>query len=446
MFLLLVLFSVLAAAQSSPTQRAKALLARMTLDQKITMLHGSNGPYVGQTAPIPELGIPALTMEDGPQGVADTVHGATAWPSAHTVAQSWDLALFRQFSGAMAKEQYVKGTGVMLGPMVNLARVAEGGRNFESLGEDPFLASRLVEESVRGIQEQGVMANVKHYIDNNFEGIPPASRLNISIQIDEETQFLYLQPFIAAVNAGVLSVMCSYNRVNYYFACENNYTLGLLKNQIGFKGFVVSDWGGTHSTVASALAGLDMEMGDAKYFSGALLAAVKNGQVPEALIDDKVMRVLTAMFTIGIFNRKGPVGNLTVNATSPEHTQLAQTLSARSMVLLKNSGQLLPLDVKRSLKIAIAGAGDIICGGGSGYVISTPDWVRAWDGLSAASPLWSVTHADTLPSAGPNCAKADVCIVIAGAHSSEGSDRPLLALDSSQLSLIEGILAYAVFL
>ncbi len=156
--------------QATPRQRAAELLAKMALPQKINMLHGSAGSYVGQTAPIPELGIPALTMEDGPQGVADGAKWATAWPSQLTVAQSWNPGLFRQYSAAMAQEQYVKGTGVMLGPMVNLARVAEGGRVFEGMGEDPFLTSRMAEQSVSGIQSMGVMANVKHYLNNDFDG------------------------------------------------------------------------------------------------------------------------------------------------------------------------------------------------------------------------------------------------------------------------------------
>lgn len=157
-------------AWAKPRQRAQALLARMTLPQKINMLHPSAGSYAGQTAPIPELGIPSLTMQDGPQGVADGVKWATAWPSELTVTQSWDLSLFRKYSAAMGQEQYIKGTGVMLGPMVNLARVAEGGRVFEGMGEDPFLTSRMVEQSVIGIQSQGVMANVKHYLNNDFDG------------------------------------------------------------------------------------------------------------------------------------------------------------------------------------------------------------------------------------------------------------------------------------
>lgn len=147
--------------------RVAALAANLTLAQKIGFLHGYDGPYVGTIAGLASAGIPPLTMEDGPQGVADGVVHTTAWPSALTVAQTWNPELFAFFASQCAEEQRARGTGVMLGPMVNLARVPQGGRNFESLGEDPYLSSRLVEASIKGIQSQHVMANVKHFIDNN---------------------------------------------------------------------------------------------------------------------------------------------------------------------------------------------------------------------------------------------------------------------------------------
>lgn len=191
----------------------------------------------------------------------------------------------------------------MLGPMVNLARVPQGGRNFESLGEDPILSSRMVEASVRGIQSQGVMANVKHFVDNNQE----TDRTTVSAAIDMTSQQeLYIRPFRAAVKAGVLSVMCSYNKINSVYACENDETIGLLKGtdpaSMGFRYFLVSDWGATHSTNNAALAGLDVEMPDDQFFGAPLLAALKNGSLPVSLVDDKVVRVLRAMDTIGFLD------------------------------------------------------------------------------------------------------------------------------------------------
>ncbi len=234
----------------------------------------------------------------------------------------------------------------------------------------------------------------------SFAGIKPSSRFNMSIEVDELTQYYYLQPFIAAVNAGALSVMCSYNRINSVFACENNYTLSLLKKTLGFQGFVVSDWGATHSTIPSALAGLDVEMGTDRFFSDALLKAVEQGHVPESVIDDKTLRVLTAMFAIGLFDRNN-TGNLGTHAISPAHSALARELSARSMVLLKNT--LLPLNPDSKLRIAVAGSGNIICGGGSGHVLASPTWVTAWDGLANVSAKWTVTHSPMLLGAALQC-------------------------------------------
>lgn len=256
----------------------------------------------------------------------------------------------------------------MLGPMVNLARVPQGGRNFESLGEDPFLSSRLVEASVTGIQSQGVMACVKHYIDNNQE----TNRTTTSAEIDMATQYdLYLQPFMAAVRAGVLSVMCSYNKINGDWACENSQTLGFLKQQVGYKYFVVSDWGATHSTVKAALAGLDVEMPDSHYFGNALLQAVQNGQVPMSVIDDKVTRVVAAIEAIGFID-KPPIGNLTIPTTSAANNAIARMLATRAAVLLQNSNNQLPITIPSGRRFTIGVIGDfankteLVSGGGSG--------------------------------------------------------------------------------
>ncbi len=192
------------------SRRVRDLMAKMTLPQKVSMCHGTGGDvgganYVGSINGIPSLGIPPLTMEDGPQGVADGVQGVTCFPSALTVAQSWDALSFELFANTAATEQRRMGTVAMLGPMCNLARVPQGGRNFESLGEDPFLASRLVEASVQGIQSAGVIANVKHFVLNNQED----NRGNVSAIIDDATLYdLYMQPFKAGVEAGTLSIMC----------------------------------------------------------------------------------------------------------------------------------------------------------------------------------------------------------------------------------------------
>ena len=183
-------------AGDDPSDRARMLLKQMTTEEKIAMVHGHPGSYVGNVDANTRLGIPQLTLEDGPQGVADQVKYVTAWPSALTVVASWDRKLLWQYGVAQAEEQYAKGTNILLGPMINIARVPVGGRNFESFGEDPYLAAELVREEIRGIQSQHVIACAKHFTDNNQE----SNRTTISANVDERTQYeLYYPAFKASV-------------------------------------------------------------------------------------------------------------------------------------------------------------------------------------------------------------------------------------------------------
>lgn len=324
------------------------------------------------------LGIPPLHLEDGPQGVADGVPQVTAYPSALSVTASWDEELMALYGSAMGTEQRIKGSNIMLGPMVNLARVPQGGRNFESMGEDPHLAGRMAAAVVTGIQSTGVMGCVKHFVDNNQE----QDRGSVSANIDERTQHeLYYPAFNAAVQAGVASVMCSYNKVNNVYACENNDTLTTgLKEGMGYEGFVMSDWGGTHSTVQAALAGLDMEMPDGGFFGPALAQAVVQGTVPQARLDDMVLRILTSMFAVGIMDTP-QTGNLSADATSSDRSALARTLAAAGTVLLQNKNSLLPLNPKALTSIAVIGDQTTVTGGGSGGVI-TPYVITPMDGIA----------------------------------------------------------------
>ena len=269
---------------------------------------------------------------------------------------------------AMGEEFVGKGANVQLGPGVNVARVPLNGRNFEYVsGEDPYLGATLIQPLVRGIQSNGIIANMKHYINNNQE----TNRGNVSANDDERTRMeMYATPFGAAVEAGVLSTMCSYNRINVVWSCENPDTLGELKGYYNFSGWVMSDWGATHSTVNSALAGLDQEMPDDQYFGDALIQALQAGQVTQANIDDKVTRILTAMFAAGLFDNPN-TGNIANNVTSVAHNELARSLAGKATVLLQNYG-ILPLDRNTVGKIAVIGSaaysGAITGGGGSGAV------------------------------------------------------------------------------
>jgi len=293
----------------SPAVRATYLLKEMALEEKVLMLHGpptgsccecdeKEGPlcnYTGNIAPNSRLGIPQIKMNDGPQGFRDNKHPgtSTSWPSAMTVAASWDEELAMAYGVAMGKEFAGKGANVQLGPGVCIARVPQNGRNFEYLsGEDPFLGYTLVQPVVQGIQSQGVIADAKHYVLNNQE----TNRVTVSDDADERTRFeVYYPPFVGAIEAGVGSFMCSYNKIYGSWSCENNSTLLVdLRQRLGFPGFVMSDWGATHST--SIEAGLDVEMPGADFMGAKLLAAVQAQQIDEAYVDDSGVIVPFCVF------------------------------------------------------------------------------------------------------------------------------------------------------
>ena len=291
----------------SAYDNAQKVLDQMTFDEKMAMVHG-NHPcpdpcYVGFVPGNERLNIPPWHYEDGPQGVADGTKNVTAFPSALSVVASWDTKALYDFGRGMSVEQYLKGTNVLLGPMVNLARVPLGGRNFESFGEDPYLASTLVQPEIKGIQSFPVSACIKHFIDNSQE----LARWTVSENVPQRAQWeLYYPAFQAAVDAGVGTAMASYNRVNNSYASANNQTLYDLKTRMGFDGFVMSDWGATHSTVKAALAGLDQEMPGDQFFGNTLAEAVQNGSVPQSRVDDMVYRMLVTFYALGLVETRLP--------------------------------------------------------------------------------------------------------------------------------------------
>ncbi|HXR65563.1 MAG TPA: glycoside hydrolase family 3 N-terminal domain-containing protein [Ktedonobacteraceae bacterium] len=213
----------------TPDQRADQLIAQMTLDEKIALLHGVAGSYIGYVPANTRLGIPALNLEDGPAGVADSMRGVTAFPAPVAGAASWDTALMHQYGQALGGEEAGKGANVVLGPTVNILRVPQWGRSFESFGEDPYLSGQLAAADVQGIQSQGVIATVKHYAANNQED----NRGGVSANVDERTLHeIYLPAFQAAVQqGGAGAVMCSYNLVNTIYACENPFLLNQTLDQ-----------------------------------------------------------------------------------------------------------------------------------------------------------------------------------------------------------------------
>ena len=431
-----------------------ALIARMTLEEKIQMLHGADRRgFIGYVPAIPRLGIPELALTDGPAGVR---HGpGTAFPAPVALAATWDRSLAQEYGAALGAETKAKGQNILLGPMVNIVRVPEGGRNFETFGEDPYLTAQIATAEIRGIQSQGVIAEVKHYAANNQE----KNRLQVSAEMDERTlREIYLPAFEAAVKeAKVGSVMAAYNKVNGTFSSENTHLLkDILKGEWGFEGFVVSDWGATHSTVEAANNGLDIEMPGGKYFGEALLAAVHQGQVSQATIDDKIRRILSMLVRFGFLDHPATIGPLDYHAQG----QTARRVAEAGVVLLKNEGNLLPLDVKNFKRIAVIGAyADRATSGGGGSARISPfnttsplgaiaekignraalrflKFVPGTD-LSKSDP--ATTGAGLLADAEQLAKECDLALVFARDFETEGADRPGISLPDEQDELISAV-------
>eukprot|EP00931_Biecheleriopsis_adriatica_P075811 TRINITY_DN49598_c0_g1_i1.p1 TRINITY_DN49598_c0_g1~~TRINITY_DN49598_c0_g1_i1.p1 ORF type:complete len:727 (-),score=142.39 TRINITY_DN49598_c0_g1_i1:78-2258(-) len=430
-----------------PAQRARLLVQNMTLDEKLAMLHGPvSGPsaqcahspkcaYVGNVVGNARLQIPPITMNDGPQGFRDDLRPktTTAWPAAINMAATWDEQAVYEWGSGMGKEFKAKGSNVQLGPALCVARVPWNGRNFEYLsGEDPYLGATLVKSAVKGIQDQKVVANAKHWVNNNQE----TNRMAVSEEVDERTRFeVYYPPFEAAIEADVGSFMCSYNKINGVYSCENPTTLGDLKDKLGFKGYVMSDWGATHST--SIMQGLDMEMpGGAFLNADKIQQGLKNGGINQSAVDDSVTRILWSMFQVGVMDVPASTWDwkkLENNVTTDASVASARKLAASSTVLLKNTDALLPLPSEKPIKIAVLGFADdnaVVHGGGSGSVvpsfISTP-LQGLKDAAKSADLVYNI--GEDLHEAEALASNADYAIVFVGTLSHEGGDRASLSLD-----------------
>lgn len=333
-------------------KRIDDLIGHMTLEEKIAIIRGDKEPgnYVVDTGAVPRLGIPALKMTDGPNGVRWGTN--TAFPTGVAMASTWNEELIDRLGVALGEETIATGRHVIFGPCVNIHRVPFGGRNFESFSEDPYLAGRIAVGYIRGVQRTHAIATVKHFAMNNQE----IQRNSISVETDERTlQEMYLPQFKAAVQeGGSLMLMCSYNRINSVFACENKHLLtDILKNDWGFKGIVISDYNAVHNTVSTALSGMDVEMPTIYYAEDKLGPAVRDGQVPMSVIDDKVRRVLRVLMTTGIFDNRVKSDPAWVDSAA--HRAVALDVAREGIVLLKNNGGILPLDRKRVRKIAVIG-------------------------------------------------------------------------------------------
>lgn len=357
--------------------RIDDLLSRMTLTEKISQLAGT--PNTAATADNNRLGIPGLTMADGPHGVVGQGK-ATCFPSALAQAATWDPDLVGRIAKAIGREFRAKGRYVALGPCINIIRDPRGGRSFETFGEDPYLLSKLAAAYVKGIQSQKVIAVPKHFACNNQEN----DRTTNNVIIDERTlREFYLPAFRASViDADTWAIMSAFNKINGEFCSQNKHLLTeILKQEWGFKGFVVSDWQACHATVESITAGLDVEMPYALYYGQPLADAVNNGQVSEKTIDNAVRRILRAKFWAGVFENPPKPDETLIN--TKEHQALALEVARKSIVLLKNDSKLLPLDKNKIKSIALIGPNaDIARTGGGGSAEVTPFY--------AVSPLQAI--------------------------------------------------------
>ncbi|WP_323121230.1 glycoside hydrolase family 3 C-terminal domain-containing protein [Burkholderia alba] len=361
-------------ASSAAHWRADALVRKMTLDEKLQFIHSQYqmsdvpGGGAGYIQGVPRLGIPDLNMVDSATGSGSTSQASTTFPATLALAASWDRRLSYAYGKQVAVQLRAQGFAMGLGGGTNLAREPRGGRLFEYLGEDPLLAGDLLAERTDGTQRQKVIATIKHFAGNEQEH----GRMGGNSQIDERTlRELYLLPFeIAAKRARPGSVMCSYNRLNGDYACENAHLLNdVLKNDWGFEGQVQSDWGATHSTAKAINAGLDEEedVGPTVYLTPqAVRQAIANHSVSTARLDDMVRRKLYVMIRIGVMDDP-PKGGGAIDFAGAN--AFSQSVAEQSIVLLKNDGNQLPLASAALKRIAVIGGhadAAVLSGGGSG--------------------------------------------------------------------------------
>ena len=370
----------------SVEDRIETLLKQLTLREKISLLSGQDSWH---TVAIERLGIPALVMTDGPHGVRSSqaevgrIDGpATSFPTGVSMASSWDPALIERVGAALGEETRAMGCDILLGPCVNIVRHPLAGRNFEAYSEDPFLAGKIGVGYVKGVQSRRIGTSLKHYACNNQE----VERFRGNSIIDERTlREIYLSQFEMIVKeADPWTVMCSYNRINGEYASQNQHLLNeILKQEWGFQGAVVSDWGANHTVFESVAGGLDLEMpGPAKYYGRQLEEAVAIWQIDEASVDAAARRILRMLLRSGkVDGETLPPGSL----NTPQHQTLARELAEQSIVLLKNEGGLLPLEPAKIKKLAVIGphaALGSIGGGGSSF-LESPYRVSPLDGLKA---------------------------------------------------------------
>ncbi|MFD2162867.1 glycoside hydrolase family 3 C-terminal domain-containing protein [Paradesertivirga mongoliensis] len=474
----------IAQQQTDPATESKiaGLLKQMTLDEKIAMIHG-NSSFT--SAGVSRLGIPELTMSDGPHGVRPE-HGrdwsldnkgndsSTYLPVGITLASTWNPQLGYAFGSVLGSEAKFRGKDIILGPGINILRTPLNGRNFEYMSEDPYLVSKMVVGYIKGVQDQGISACVKHFIANNQE----VKRDGINVEMSERAlREIYLPGFKAAiVEGGANTVMGAYNKFRGEYCTYNDYLVNkILKGEWGFTGLMMSDWGAIHTTKAALLGGADLEMGsdigtpplkfNDFYFAQPALKMVKSGEVAESVIDDKVRRILRVMFKTNMINANRTAG---AHATS-EHALVAKKVAQEGIILLKNRGNILPMQKNTVRSIAVIGANanrDNAMGGGSSQVRPRYE-ITPLEGLQSCvvnntairfSQGYAIARdakADPkmIAEAVENAKTAEYAIVFGGwthgydynkwsdnAYDAEGADKPNMTMPFGQDELITAVL------
>ncbi|MGQ9597596.1 MAG: glycoside hydrolase family 3 C-terminal domain-containing protein [Thermoproteota archaeon] len=429
----------------------KKLVSEMTLEEKASLCSGLD---FWHTKPIERLGIPSIMMTDGPHGLRKAEEDwknipATCFPTAAALAASWDKGLVEKVGSAIGEECQAEGVSILLGPAVNIKRSPLCGRNFEYYSEDPFLSSEMAFHFIKGVQSQGVGTSIKHFCANNQEH----RRLTVNAVIDERTlREIYLASFEKAVREGKpWTVMCAYNKVNGEYCSENKYLLNdVLKEEWDLEGFVVSDWGAVNERAKGLLAGLDLQMPyDGGFGDRKIIEAVKNGEIPEDVLDRTVERILKIVFDAVKNKKEGATYDKTA------HHKLAREVARECFVLLKNNDDILPL--KNGGTIALIGAfskNPRYEGGGSSHV--TPTMLdNAYDEiLKIVEGKANILYADgyqlesdevdekLIGEAKEIAGKSDVAVIFAGLpdrYESEGYDRPHMRMPENHNRLIEEV-------
>jgi beta-glucosidase len=457
---------------------ARKILEQLTLEEKVGLTGGHEGRCVGNTGSVPRLNWQSMCLSDGPDGVRD-FEFASAFPAGNNLGATFDRDLMHRYGKAVGEEYRDLGIKIALGPQAGpLGRIARGGRNWEGFSNDPYLSGTAMGQVVKGMQETGTIAVAKHWLGNEQEERRRAELGRgeaISSNIDDRTLHeLYAFPFMDALREGVVAVMCSYQRLNNSYACQNSALInGILKTELGFEGMIISDWNSVYAGVAAANAGLDINMPDAGWWGDNLTQAVNNGSVEASRLDDMVLRQLAA--ALYVEQQESTVqptiseAEVPPKAESPEHDQLIREIGAASTVLLKNKDNFLPLKDPKFVTVygydaelrpnpwgnnpGIFGGGPeenwgwqtyngtLITGGGAGsttpaFVISPFHAIVNRIQAVQGTVRWNFISDD--PS--PPYPHADACLVFINAYASEKFDRTSLRDDFSD-RLIENLAA-----